>query len=85
MGEAVYILCALTSVVCASLLGRAYFRRRLRLLLWSSLCFVGLAINNSLLYVDYLIVPQTDLSLLRGLAALFGLAALIYGLVWDAL
>ena len=49
MIQLVYLLCALTSLACAVLLLRGYFRTRVRLLLWSGLCFVGLALNNALL------------------------------------
>ena len=49
MIQLVYVLCALTSIACAVLLLRGYFRTRVRLLLWSGLCFVGLALNNALL------------------------------------
>ena len=41
MAAAVYVLCALTSLACAVLLLRAYLRRKVRLLLWSGLGFVG--------------------------------------------
>jgi hypothetical protein len=81
---AVYVLCALTSVACAILLIRAYRRTRARLLLWSGLCFVGLAANNLLLFVDVVVVPSVDLSLLRSAAAFAGVAILTFGLVWDA-
>ena len=83
MAKAVFLLCALTSAVCAVLLLRAYRRSRSRLLLWSGLCFVGLAANNGLLVVDRLIVPDVDLSLWRQIPALAGIALLLYGLVWD--
>jgi hypothetical protein len=79
----VYILCALTSLACALLLGRAYRQARHRLLLWSALCFVGLALNNLLLVLDLLILPQLDLSMARALTGLVGVSLLIYGLVWD--
>ena len=49
MIQLVYVLCALTSLACAILLLRGYFRTRVRLLLWSGLCFAGLALNNALL------------------------------------
>ena len=52
MATIVYILCALTSSLCAVLLLRRYARSRLRLLLWSGLCFIGLALNALLLIVD---------------------------------
>lgn len=47
MPAAVYILCGLTSVLCAVLLLRSYARKRVRLLLWSGLCFAGLASTTS--------------------------------------
>ena len=58
MASAVYILCALTSVACAVMLLRGYFRSRARFLMWSSLCFVGLAINNLLLAIDKVAFPD---------------------------
>lgn len=82
---AVYVLCAVTSLACAVLLVRGYRASRTRLLLWSSICFVGLAVNNILLFVDLVIVPQgVDLSLVRTAAAAIGVFVLVYGLVWDA-
>ncbi|HEU4559108.1 MAG TPA: DUF5985 family protein [Longimicrobium sp.] len=79
----VFILCALTSLACAVLLLRGYFRSRVRLLLWTGVCFVGLALNNFLLVVDSR-TPTVDLSVWRSLPAVAGLMILIYGLVWDA-
>lgn len=84
MADAVYLLCAVTSLACAVLLLRGYVRSRVRLLLWSCLCFVGLALNNVLLVLDLIILPERDLSLLRNLPALVGLALLVYGLIWEA-
>jgi hypothetical protein len=84
MAPAVHILCALTSIACAVLLIRGYLSSRVRLLLWSSLCFVGLALNNILLVVDELVFPHIDLSIPRALPALAGLVVLIYGLIWEA-
>lgn len=83
MAKAVYLLCALTSLACAVLLFRAYRGSRSRLLLWSALCFVGLALNNGILVVDRMVVPDVDLSLGRQIPALAGVALLLYGLVWD--
>ena len=77
MAEVVYILCALTSLCCAVLLLRGYRQSRVRLLFWSGLCFIGLAANNILLFVDLSLVPRTDLFLLRSLPALLGLLLLI--------
>ncbi|HET6579016.1 MAG TPA: DUF5985 family protein [Gemmatimonadales bacterium] len=83
MAAAVYVLCALTSLACAVLLLRAYALRRVRLLLWSGLGFVGFALGNAVLVVDMLVLPDGDLSLFRNLPVLAGLAVLVYGLVWD--
>jgi hypothetical protein len=79
----VYVLCALTSTACAFLLLRGYARSRVRLLLWSGLCFAGLALNNVLLVVDKRVVPEMDLSVWRTIPALAGVAILLYGFVWD--
>jgi hypothetical protein len=91
MAEAVYILCAATSLACAVLLFRGYARSRARFLLWSCLCFVALTLNNVLLFADKVVFPQTDLAvagvtatLARTLIALIGLSMLLYGLIWDA-
>jgi hypothetical protein len=89
--QAVYLLCAATSVACAVMLLRGYFRSRTNFLLWSSLCFVGLAINNILLFADKVIWRETDLTMLgiemamwRSGVALIALGLLLYGLIWDA-
>jgi Family of unknown function (DUF5985) len=84
MGNVVYSLCALTSIVCAVLLIQGYLRTRSRLLLWSSLCFVGLVVNNMLLVLDRIFVPDVDLYTLRLSVALVALALLVYGLVWES-
>jgi hypothetical protein len=84
MAEFVYGLCTITSIVCAVLLWRGYRASRTRLLFWSSLCFVGLALNNALLLVDLYVVPDTDLFVLRTSVALAGMSVLLYGLIWDS-
>jgi hypothetical protein len=83
MAELIYILCALTSVLCAGLLYRSYRRTRVRLLLWSTICFLFLTVNNVLVFVDLILLPQTDLSLLRNGVALIGVGCLIFGFIWD--
>jgi hypothetical protein len=83
MGELVYILCALTSLACAILLVRSYRASRTRLLWWSSVCFIGLFVNNVVLVIDLVLTP-TDLWFLRDITNLASVSALIYGLVWDA-
>ncbi len=85
MPELVYVLCALTSVLCAGLLIRSYRANRSRLLLWSTLCFVGLALNNILLFIDLVLTGDAvDLRLFRSFSALIALATLIIGLVWES-
>ena len=83
-GTVVYILCSLTSTLCAVLLLRGYRQSRVKLLLWSGVCFAGLALNNVRLFIDLRILPATDLSLVRTLPALAGIIVLIYGLVWES-
>lgn len=84
MAEAVYLLCAVTSLTTAWLLLRFWRRRRTRLLLWSSLCFVGFAVNNALLVIDRLVVPDIDLVLLRTGVALASVMLLVFGLAWES-
>jgi len=84
LAAAVYALCALTSVACAALLFRGYRRSGARLLLWSALCFACFALNNVLLIIDVQVLPERDLSVIRTLPSLAGVALLLYGCVWDA-
>lgn len=84
MGIIVYSLCALSSLACAVLLLRGYAQSRARLLLWSGLCFVCFFLNNAILIVDVRLLPNNDLSVVRTIPALVGIALLIYGLVWDS-
>lgn len=80
-----YVLAALTCVGCTVFLIREYRRTRARLLLWSALCFVGLSLNNILLFIDLAILPTTtDLRLARHVVALGGMLCLLYGFIWEA-
>ena len=81
MATVVYVLCALTSLACVALLGRAYAVTRVSLLLWCLICFAGLALNNVVLFIDKVVAPDIDLSVWRGLPAALGIAALVFGLV----
>jgi hypothetical protein len=87
MAKVVYTLCALTAVACAVMLFRGYLRSRARFLLWSSLCFVALAINNLMLLIDNVILPDVSVTpagpVARSAVAVTGLALLLYGLIWD--
>lgn len=80
---ALYLLAVFSSGACAVLLFRGYSRRRLRLLMWSAICFVGLTINNVALFVDLVVFPEIDLRLARLIPALIGMTLLLYGFIWD--
>ncbi|HEX4078470.1 MAG TPA: DUF5985 family protein [Rhizomicrobium sp.] len=80
---AVYVLCLLTSALCAGLLARSYLRSRAALLLWSALCFAMLALNNLLVIIDIVVLPEIDLSAARDFTALLGLGFLLYGFIWE--
>jgi len=80
---AVYVLCFVTSLGCALLLGVSYRQSRTKLLLWSALCFGLLAINNLVLICDLLIWPDRDLRMVRLLFALAAVSTLIWGFVWE--
>ena len=84
MAEAIYLLCATTSLVAAAMLLRQYLRRRTRLLLWSVIGFAGLAVNNVLVYVDLVVFAGIDLSLIRSAAGAAAMISLMYGLIWEA-
>jgi hypothetical protein len=83
LAAAVYILSALISLASAVLLLRSFAHTRTSLLFWAGLCFVGLTLNNVLLFVDKVLVADADLSTWRGLPALAGMLVLVYGLVWE--
>lgn len=83
MGSAIYLLSALVTLLCAALLLIAYNRTRTPLLLWSGLCFAGLTISNVLVFVDLIILPTIDLSVLRLMVTNIALAFMLYGLVWG--
>ena len=80
---AIYLLCFLTSSACALLLARNYARTRVRILLWSALCFTFLGANNALLVVDILILPDADFRIARLLLLLAAVSVLLAGFAWD--
>lgn len=84
MQSVVNILGALTVGLCAFLLLRAYARVKQRLLLWSGLCFAGLAISNAILIIDLSIVPDMRLYTWRLGSAAFSMLLLLYGLVFES-
>jgi hypothetical protein len=85
MGAFVYVLGALTTLLCAVLLLRGYLRGRKRLLLWSGLCFTGLSASNALLFVDLVVFPSAvDLFMLRLAIAAASMLLLVYGLILES-
>lgn len=83
MGPAVYILATLVCLISAVLLLRGFFAGRQRLLLWSGLCLLGLTITNLLVFIDLVLLPNTDLYPMRLLVASASMLLLLYGLVWE--
>jgi hypothetical protein len=83
IAEGIYLLCAMTSLLAASLLLRQYRQRRTPLLFWSSVAFLGLAVNNVLLYIDLGVLTGVDLALPRTIAGALAMLLLVYGLVED--
>ena len=79
----IYALCAITSLATAVSLLRYYVARRTPLLLWSCIAFLGLAVNNVMVFVDLVLFTRVDLSVLRTLSGMFGMLALVFGLVWE--
>jgi hypothetical protein len=84
MAHVIYTLCTLTSGLCAWLLATAYRATGFRLLLWSSIAFAGFTLNNLALWIDKLVLPQIDLSLVRACLGLVAMLILLYGLIWEA-
>jgi hypothetical protein len=79
----VYLLCLVTSVVCAVLLIRAWQRSRSKLLLWSAISFALLAVNNALLVADVMLIRDVSLLWARQLTAFGAVCVLIYGFIWE--
>jgi Na+/melibiose symporter-like transporter len=80
-----FLLAVLASLGCTLLLYRGYRNTRLRILLWSALCFVCLTVNNLLVFVDLILLPEAvDLRVLRHSVALTGMAFLLYGFIRDS-
>jgi hypothetical protein len=84
MATAVYLLCALASIACAVLLARSWHRSRVRLLMWTALGFIGLALNNILLFTDRVLVPERDLGVARDVTGFAGIAILMLGHIWES-
>ena len=79
----VYTLCFATSTLCAYLLGRSFRRTRSKLLFWSALCFVLLAVVNFVVVLDMLVYPEVDLRPVRLWLSLAAVSVLLFGFIWD--
>lgn len=84
MATLVYLLCALTAFGCTLLLSRAFSRSGSRLLFWSAICFACFTVNNALIAVDLVVLPEVDLSTLRLLVTLLGNALLLGSLISES-
>ena len=84
MTIALDVLTLLTTILCAGLLLRAWQNVRKRLLLWSGLCFVGLAISNALRIADLRFFLTLDLYTYRLGAIAIAMCLLLWGLVWES-
>jgi hypothetical protein len=84
MEKTLYALCAVTALAAAALLLRAFARTRLRLLLWSGLCFAGLTATNVLLVLDKVVFTQVDLTSWRLLIGLVSVLLLVGGLILES-
>jgi hypothetical protein len=79
----VYVLCLLTSTAVAVLLYRGFVKSRARLLFWSAVCFVFLALNNLFVVADILVFPDFSLYWFRQIAAFAAIAVLLYAFIWE--
>jgi hypothetical protein len=79
----VYILAVATNLVCSWLLLRAYSRVKKQLLLWSGLCFAGLALSSAMVFVDLVMFPAVDLYLWRLGISAAAMGLLVYGLLLE--
>lgn len=73
MAALIYTLCAVTSGLCALMLWRAHAANGARLLFWSACSFLLLTLNNLVLVLDKLALPDQDGA--AGLGARGGAAA----------
>ena len=83
MSVIVFVLCILTSLICAVLLFRQFFRTQLRLLFWSALCFVALTLNNLFVLLDIVLLPDVYLLGWRQFFSLTAVCILLYGFIWE--
>jgi hypothetical protein len=84
MAEVAYLCCTLTSLFCAVLLLRRYRQNPTRLVLFCGLCFAALALENVVPFVDAIILPNVDLSIVRNGLGLLGPTILLAGIIGES-
>lgn len=80
----VYALCLAASATCAFLLLHTWRKTHSRLLFWTALGFVFLAVNNLFLVGDLVLFPDVDLWPSRQAASAVAVGVLLYGFIWEA-
>ena len=85
MPEIVYILCCLLSAACAFFLMRGHFRNPSHLLFFSGVCFSLLALNNAILVVDLVLLPDMEFQgpMIRSTLSAGAGSVLLFGLIWE--
>mgnify|MGYP001550314231 CR=1 FL=1 len=83
IGNAIYVLCALTSLACAVLLGRAYVASKARILMLSAIAFALFFVNNAFVVLDFIVLPNTNLHVARSAFGFLAAAVLALGLAAE--
>lgn len=86
MAKLVFVLCALTSIICSIALAKGYRRSKNMLLFWSALCFGFLAANNVFLIIDLILLPELDMngSYWRNMLSAMSGSLLLVGLILES-
>lgn len=85
MASIVYTLSSITCLACAFMLLRSWKKGSSNLLLYSGLCFIGLALNNGLATIDVNTSRDLmDLSTIRLVVSLCSVGILVGGLSWES-
>jgi len=80
----VFVLCFVTSALCAWLLYRQYRRTPSGLLFWSALCFLALTANNLFVVFDLIVFPSIEFIPYRHASSLIAIGVLLYGFIWES-
>lgn len=85
MTEIIFGLCAVMSILCATMLFRGYRREGSHILLWSTLSFGVLALTNTILFVDVVVIPEVEFHgpIWRNLLTAISASLLVFGFVWE--